>query len=113
MKKKWIAALLLGLALAVAGCSDLGISPTDTELAETTASADGALSEEATPAPTEAPEATVTPAPTDKPIPTEEPTQTEEPMQTETPAPTEAPVQMPEGIPEGFSDQELEVRARA
>ncbi|MBR4731820.1 MAG: hypothetical protein IK081_03535, partial [Lachnospiraceae bacterium] len=47
------------------------------------------------------------------PIPTEEPTQTEEPMQTETPAPTEAPVQMPEGIPEGFSDQELEVRARA
>lgn len=113
MKKKWFTALLLGLALAVAGCSDLGIAPTGTELAETTASADGALSEEATPAPTEVPKATATPAPSDEPAATEKPVQTEEPMQTETSAPTETPVQMPEGIPEGFSDQELEARARA
>ena len=113
MRRKWIAALLLGLMLAVAGCSDLGIAPTDAASTETTSSADGALSEEEKPAETKVPEATATPVPTEKPIPTEKPVQTEEPMQTDTPAPTEAPVQMPEGIPEGFSDQELEERARA
>lgn len=119
MKKKWIAALLFAMSLAWAGCSDLGIASTTTEptetsaLTETTASADGSLSEEATPAATKEPAATATPAATEKPMATEEPVPTEEPMQTDTPAPTEAPVQMPEGIPEGFSDQELEERARA
>ena len=100
MKKKWITALLLGMTLAMAGCSDLGIAPTDTSPTEKTASA-GALSEEVTPASSEKPEAT---ANLDL---------AEDPVQTETPATTEAPVQMPEGIPEGFLDQELEERARA
>ena len=104
MRKKWIAALLLGLTLAVAGCSDLGIAPTDTASTEATASAD-AISKEATPAATKAFEDTASPAPTDEQIPTEEP------IQTETPVPTETPIQMPEGIPEGFLDQELAERA--